>query len=70
LTSGAHKNSNDKNTTPIFIGLNETTQKHRRRERKIAQEKINNLVPKQMYFNVNDENAITLEYFNVRTNEV
>jgi hypothetical protein len=24
-------------------------------------------VPKQMYFNVNDENVMTLEYFNVET---
>jgi hypothetical protein len=26
-TNGAHKNSNDNNTTPIFIGLHKVTQK-------------------------------------------
>jgi hypothetical protein len=53
---------------PIFIGLNKATQKHWRREKKTTQEKIKSYVPKQTYFSVNDENVITLEYFNVRAN--
>jgi hypothetical protein len=58
-TNGAHKN-NDNTTTPLFIGLNKTTQKTR-----TAQERFNIDVLKQMYFNVNDLNAITLEYVNL-----
>jgi hypothetical protein len=67
-TNGAHKNNNDNNTTPIFRGLHKTTQKNRRRNRKVAQEKIKSDVLRQMYLNVNNENAITLDYFNLRTN--
>jgi hypothetical protein len=26
-SKGAHKNNNNNNTTPVFIGLNKTTQK-------------------------------------------
>jgi hypothetical protein len=44
-----HKNNNDNTTTPIFIGLNETTQKTCILIREC-------------------ENAITLEYFNLKTN--
>jgi hypothetical protein len=36
----------------------------------LVQEKINRDVLKQMYFNSNDENAKTVEYFNLRTNAV
>jgi hypothetical protein len=57
-TNGAHKNND--NTTPIFIGLNNTAQKAR-----TAQEKFKIDVLKQMYFNVNNENAVTLEYVNL-----
>jgi hypothetical protein len=64
------QNNNDNNTTPIFIGLHKTTQKHGRRKTKVVQEKIKRDVLRQMYFNVNDENAVTLEYFNLRTNAV
>jgi hypothetical protein len=46
----AHKNNNNNNTTPIFIGLNKTTQKHGRREKKTTQEEIKSYVPKQTYF--------------------
>jgi hypothetical protein len=60
-TNGAHKNNNDNITTPIFTRLNKTTQKTD------AQEQVKSEVLKQMYFNVNDENAITLKYFNSRT---
>jgi hypothetical protein len=63
-TNGAHKNNN---ITPICIVLNKTTQKHRRCKKKVVQEKIKSHVLKQMYFNVNDESAIILEYFNLRT---
>jgi hypothetical protein len=63
-TNGAHKNNNN-NITPIFMGLNKTTQKTQTQE-----EKLKSGVLKQMYFNVNDGDAITLEYFNLRTNAV
>jgi hypothetical protein len=56
-TNGAHKN-NDTTTTPVFMGLNKTTQT------RAAQEKFKIDVLKRMYFNVNDENSITLEYVN------
>jgi hypothetical protein len=59
---GAHKNKYDNNTTPIFIGLNKTTQKHGRRKRKIPRKRIKIYVLKQMYFNVNNENAIAMKY--------
>jgi hypothetical protein len=36
----------------------------------LAQEKENRDILKHMYFNVKNENAITLEYFNWRTNAV
>jgi hypothetical protein len=32
--------------------------------------KLESDVLKQMYFNMNDKNAITLEYFKIRTNAV
>jgi hypothetical protein len=38
--------------------------------KKVAQENIKSDVLKQRYFNVNEENAIILEYFNLRTNAV
>jgi hypothetical protein len=64
---GAHGNNND-NTTPMFMGLNKTTQKHERRKRKTARERIKSYVLKQMYFSVNDKNAtIALNYFDLRT---
>jgi hypothetical protein len=61
-TDGAHKNDND-NITLIFIGLAKH-KKHGRRKKKVAQENIKVLCSllKQMYFNVNDENAVTWEY--------
>jgi hypothetical protein len=37
---------------------------------KVEQEKIKSDVLKHMDSNVNDENALTLEYFNLRTNAV
>jgi hypothetical protein len=39
-TNGAHKNNNNNNTMPVFIGPNKITQKHRRRKANLAQEKI------------------------------
>jgi hypothetical protein len=51
------------------LGLNKTTQKHGCCK-KVVQEEIESDVLKQIYFNVNDENAITLECFNLRTNAV
>jgi hypothetical protein len=51
----------------MFIGLNKTTQKHGRRKRKTARERIKSYVLKQMYFSVNDGNAIALKYFDLRT---
>jgi hypothetical protein len=63
---GAHKNNNT--TTPMFIGLNKTTQKYERRKRKIARERIKSYVHKQTYFIVNDKNAIiALKSFELRT---
>jgi hypothetical protein len=44
--------------------------KHKRYKKKVAQVKIKSGVLKQMCFNVNDENPIALEYFNLRTNAV
>lgn len=35
-----------------------------------AQKRIKSYVPKQMYFNVNDENVVTSEILNVETNSV
>jgi hypothetical protein len=71
-TKEAHKNNNDNNTTPVFIGLNETTQQIRTQEEEGSATKIMSDVLKQMYayFIVNDENALTLEYFNLTTNAV
>jgi hypothetical protein len=51
----------------MFTGLNKTTQKHRHRKRKIAQKRIKSYVLNQMYFSVNDENAIALKYSDIRT---
>jgi hypothetical protein len=65
--NGGLKNNND-NITPIFIGLNKTTQKHGCHKGRVTQRKINSYVPKQMYINVNDENVMTLECFNMGTN--
>jgi hypothetical protein len=53
----------------MFIGLNKTTQKHGRRKRKSAG-KDKELCPQKMYFSVNDGNAITLKYFDLRTSAV
>jgi hypothetical protein len=44
--------------------------KQGRRKKKVAQVKIKGDVLKQIYFNVNDENARILEYLNLRTNVV
>jgi hypothetical protein len=52
----------DNNATPMFIGLNKTTQKHGRCKRERAREKIKSYVLKQMYFNMKDKNAIALVY--------
>jgi hypothetical protein len=54
-TNGTYSNSNNTNTTPMFTGLNKTTQNHRRRQRKIVQERIQSYVLKQMYFSVNNK---------------
>jgi hypothetical protein len=54
----------------MFIGLNKTTQKHRCCKRKTAREKIKCFDLKQMYFSMNDENAIALKYFDLRTSAV
>jgi hypothetical protein len=35
--------------------------------KKVKQEQVQSEVLKQMHFDVNDENAITLEYFNSRS---
>jgi hypothetical protein len=43
--------------------------KHRCRK-KVVEEEMKGDVLKQMYFIVNDKNAITLEYFNLRTSAV
>lgn len=51
----------DNNTTPMFIGLNGSRKKK-------MDEKIKREVFNQMYFNMNDENAVRFEYFNSRTN--
>jgi hypothetical protein len=69
-TKGAHKRNNDSSTTPIFIGINKATQKHRRRRKKTARERIKSYVLKQMYFSVNDENATALKYFDLRISAV
>jgi hypothetical protein len=44
-TKREHKNDSD-NITPMFIGLNKTTQQHERRKKKIARERIKNYVLK------------------------
>jgi hypothetical protein len=69
-TNGAHKNNNDNNTTPIFIGLNKTTQKTRTPQEEGMQIKIRSDVLKHMYFNVKEGNVVALEYFNLRANAV
>jgi hypothetical protein len=63
-TNEAHKNNNK---TPIFIGLNKTTQKHGHRKRKITRERIKNYISNYVCFRVNDKNAISLKYFDLRT---
>jgi hypothetical protein len=71
-TNGAYKNNSDNIITQIFIGLNKTKQhkKHGCCKMKTVLENVKGNVLKQMYFNVNDKTAITLEYFNLRTNAV
>jgi hypothetical protein len=54
--NGTHSNNHNKNTT--------------QRKKKIAQGKIKGAVLLQINFNVNNENAIKLEYFNLRTHAV
>jgi hypothetical protein len=78
-TKGAHKN-NDNNTALIFIGLNKTTQGHKHTlyitenmdtaKRKSHKKRQRVHVLKQMYLNVKEKNAITLEYFNLRAKAV
>jgi hypothetical protein len=58
----------DNNATPMFIGLNKTTQKHGRCKRERARERINSSVLKHIYFNMKDENSIAL--YILRINEV
>jgi hypothetical protein len=65
-TNGTHNNNND-NTTAV---LNKTAQNHGHHKRKIVQERIMSYVLKQMYISVNDENAIALKYFDLRTSAV
>jgi hypothetical protein len=50
------------------MSLNTTTQNHGCRKRKIAQARIKSYDLKQMCFNMNDENAIALKYFDLRPN--
>jgi hypothetical protein len=54
----------------MFTGLNKTTQKHGRRKRKIERERIKSYVLRQMYFSENDESAVALKYFGLRTTAV
>jgi hypothetical protein len=54
---------------PMFLGQRDN-KKHGRRKRKIARERTKSYVLKQMYFSVNDENAIALKYFDLRTSAV
>jgi hypothetical protein len=54
----------------MFTSPNKTTQKHGRRKRKIARERIKNYVLIKMYFRVNDENTVALKYFDLRTSAV
>jgi hypothetical protein len=60
--------NNDNNTTLIFIGPNKTTHKTRTPQDGISTRKKKVYVLKQSYFNVEEENTIILEYFNLRTN--
>jgi hypothetical protein len=50
----------------MFIGLNKTTQKHGCHKRDKAWEQIKSYVLKQMYFSVNNDNAIALKYSDLR----
>jgi CRISPR/Cas system CMR-associated protein Cmr1 (group 7 of RAMP superfamily) len=50
------------------VKQNNAQKKTQTPRKKSAQEKIKIDVLKQMYLNVNDENAILLEYFNLTTN--
>jgi hypothetical protein len=59
----AYKNNDDNNTTPIFIGLNKATQKHGRRKKEVAQEKIESDVLKQMCFNVKERKCNNIGIF-------
>jgi hypothetical protein len=52
------------------MSLNRTTQKHGCCKRKIGQGRIKSYVVKQMYFSMNDENAIALKYFDLRSRAV
>jgi hypothetical protein len=47
-----------------------TQQKYESCKRKLRQGKIKSTALKQIYFNVNDENTITLEHFNLRSNAI
>jgi hypothetical protein len=67
-TNVAHKNNNN-NTTPMFVGLNNTKKTRMPQEKKKAQERIKSYVLKQMYFSL-DKNAIALKYYDLRTSAV
>jgi hypothetical protein len=47
----------------MFIGLNKTTQKHGRRKRNMARDRIKSYVLKQMYRSINDEICNSIEIF-------
>jgi hypothetical protein len=63
-TNVAYKNNNGNNTTPIFLGLAKHN-KYGRRKLKVAQEYTKVLCSQQMYFNLNDLNAVTLKYHGI-----
>jgi hypothetical protein len=57
------QNNNDNNTTVIFMGQNKTPQNTRTPQEEMSARKLKDYILVQNYFNVEDENTITMEYF-------
>jgi hypothetical protein len=63
-----HKNNI--NTMPMFIGLNKTTQKSQMLQKENSAGKDKELCSQTSILSVNNENAIALKYFYLRTSAV
>jgi hypothetical protein len=69
ILMGHIKNSNI-NTTPMFTGLNKTTQKPQMPQEEKSAGRDEELCSQTNVLSVNNENAIALKYFDLRTSAV